>query len=241
MPIARMPIARMLAGLALLLLPLTQTPAQSLFGIRISELFVSAMPVWTYNGFLEDGNGTPVQGSDVSPITMSFGAGFELRLSPLFSIEPEGWLALQEYAALDAYDKVVPTQIETGSAVGDVGNAIIFGISVPAVFHWDPDWSGNWEFNGSAGLALVYRIPISAVEGSELGPIARYWFAGRFIYPELGVSADYQFAPRIHAGAGLTWYIPFYNTWGRNVDVGFLDETMLRYGLRVRWLIGDVE
>ena len=224
---------------AFLLLPLAPAGAQSLFGIRISELFVSAMPVWTYNGFLEDGSGTVVQGSDISPITMSFGAGLELRLSQLFSVEPEAWFSTQEYAALNAYDKVVPTQIETGSAVGDIANAIIFGISIPAVFHWDPSWSGNWEFNGSAGLGLVFRIPISAIDGSELGPIARYWFAGRFIYPEFGVSADYQFASRIQVGAGLTWYVPFYNAWGRNVDVGFLDETMLRYGLRVRWLIGE--
>jgi hypothetical protein len=69
--------------------------------------------------------------------------------------------------------------------------------------------------------------------------VGRYWIAGRFLYPELGLAADYRFTNRIQVGAGITWYIPVYNTWGRTEDTPFLDETMLRYGLRVRWYTSE--
>jgi hypothetical protein len=99
-----------------------QLSAQSVFGLRISRLFVTAMPVWMYNGFTETAAGEPVQGSEVSPIRMSFGAGLELRFTERMSFEPQGWLFMQEYIALNAYEKTVPTQIETGSSRGDVAN-----------------------------------------------------------------------------------------------------------------------
>lgn len=209
--------------------------AQTVFGLRISRLFATAMPVWMYNGFTETAEGEPVQGSEVSPIRMSFGAGFELRFTERMSFEPQGWLFMQEYVALNAYDKTVPTQIETGNQVGDIANTIGLALSVPWVYTLSPAWAENWEFHGSAGLSLIYRIPISGIDGSAAGPVGRYWIAGRFLYPQLGLAADYRFTNRVQVGAGITWYIPFYNTWGRSEDTPFLDETMLRYGLRVRW------
>jgi hypothetical protein len=227
------------AVLAIIPLPVLSAQNASIFGIRISQIYLSAMPTWMYNGFTEDAAGRPVQGSEVSPIRMSFGAGFELRLTESVSVEPEGWFFMQEYVALNEYDKTVPTQIETGRQVGDIANTIGLGISVPVVYTWIPSWSGGWEFDGSAGLALVYRIPIAGIDNSRAGPVGRYWISGRFIYPQFGVAADYRFTDRIQIGGGLTWYVPFYNIWGRIDGVPFLDETMLRYGLRVRWRIGS--
>lgn len=211
---------------------------QSLFGIRISELYASAMQTWIYNGFTKTSDGTPVQGSDVSPIRMSFGAGFELRLTDALSFEPEVWILTQEYIALDQYDAVVPTQIETGSQVGDIANTLTLAFSIPAVYTLSPAWAGSWSFDGRAGIALIYRIPVGAVDGSSVGPVSVYWVAGRFIYPTLGLSADYRISERLEAGVGLTWYVPFYNIWSRQEEMPFLHETMLRYGLRVRWIIG---
>jgi len=215
------------------------TAAQSLFGIRITQLYLSAMPTWIYNGFTEDGDGTPVQGSDVSPLRMSFGGGFELRLTDTLSVEPDIWMLMQEYIALRDYDKTVPTQIETGNQVGDIANTLTLALSVPVVYTFSPAAVPNWEFDGSAGLALIYRIPVAGIDNSRAGPVGRYWIAGRFIYPHLGVAADYRFTDRVQVGGGLTWYVPIYNIWGRNEASPFLDETMLRYGLRVRWRIGN--
>ncbi|MDA3950016.1 MAG: hypothetical protein PF508_12465 [Spirochaeta sp.] len=209
-----------------------------IFGIRISQIYISAMPTWMYNGFTETQDGDPVQGSDVSPLRMTFGAGFELRLTDTMSVEPEGWLFMQEYIALKEYDKTVPTQIETGSAVGDIANTIGLAFSVPWVYTWRPEWSGKWEFDGRAGLALVYRIPIGGIDGTDAAPAAIYWIAGRFVYPQFGVAADYQFTERIQVGLGLDWYVPMYNIWDNDEPTPFLDETMLRWGARVRWTIG---
>jgi hypothetical protein len=216
----------------------TESLHAQIFGIRISQLYVSAMPVWIYNGFTQDADGQPVQGSDVSPLRMSYGAGFELRLTETLSVEPEGWLYLQEYISLDAYPTVVPTQIETGSSVGEIARTIGLALSVPVVYTLSPAATPNWQFDGSAGLAFIYRIPIGGIDGSSAGEVGTYWIAGRFIYPNFGVSADYRFSDRLQVGAGLTWFVPIYNTWGRTVEKPFLDGTMLRYGLRVRWLVG---
>ncbi|MFW5828198.1 MAG: hypothetical protein ACOCU4_08900 [Alkalispirochaeta sp.] len=242
-PLSCFPRTTLVALVALsgLLLAPVELPAQTVFGLQISRLFVTAMPVWMYNGFTETAEGEPVQGSEVSPIRMSFGAGFELRFTERLSFEPQGWLFRQEYVALDAYDKTVPTQIETGNQVGEIANTVGLALSVPLVYSLSPEWAPSWEFHGSVGLSLIYRIPVRRIDGSNAAPVGRYWIAGRFIYPDMGIAADYRFSDRIQVGAGITWYIPSYNAWGRTEDTPFLDETMLRYGLRVRWYTNTTE
>lgn len=212
--------------------------AQEFAGFRISNAFATVMPVWIYNGFTETDDGTPVQGSDVSPIRFSAGIGIELDLFPRNSLQPEVWIYQQEYIALSSYDKVVPTQIETGSAVGDIANTISLAIELPWVYSIVFPRLEDWTFAGRGGLALIFRIPIGGVDNSKVGPVTAYWFSGRFVYPYLGVGADYRFADRMTIGAGLNWYVPIYNAWDGGEQTGFLDETMIRYGLRVRYLFG---
>lgn len=219
----------------------TNVSAQEFAGFRISNIFATVMPLWIYNGFTETDDGIPVQGSDVSPIRFSAGVGMELAVAPRHSLQPEVWIYQQEYIELNAYDKVVPTQIETGSAVGDIANTISLAIELPWVYTLTVPRIEDWSFAGRAGLALIFRIPIAGVDGSKAGPVAAYWFAGRFVYPYLGVGADYRFADRMTIGAGLNWYVPIYNAWDGGEQTGFLDETMLRYGLRVRFLFGAVD
>ncbi len=212
-----------------------------LFGLDIGQVYLTAMPVWMYNGFTETEGGDPVQGSDVSPLRMTFGAGFELRMTDTMSIEPEGWLFIQEYIALKDYNKTVPTQIETGSAVGDLARALGLGFTVPWVYTWRPEWTEQWEFDGRAGLGLVYRIPVGGIDGTDPGPMATYWIAGRFVYPQIGVAADYKFTDRIRVGLGIDWFVPIYNLFDNDEPTPFLDETMLRWGVRVRWDVGRNE
>lgn len=213
--------------------------AQEFAGFRISNAFATVMPVWIYNGFTETDDGTPVQGSDVSPIRFSAGVGMELDLFPRNSLQPEVWIYQQEYIELAAYEKVVPTQIETGSAVGDIANTISLAIELPWVYTITVPRFEDWSFAGRGGLALIFRIPIAGVDNSAVGPVTGYWFSGRFVYPYLGVGADYRFTDRMVIGAGLNWYVPIYNVWDGGEQTGFLDETMLRYGLRVRYLFGQ--
>lgn len=212
--------------------------AQEFAGLRISNVYATMMPVWIYNGFTETDDGTAVQGSDVSPLRFSFGVGMELDLTPRSSLRPEVWLYRQEYIALDEYDAVVPTQIETGSAVGDIADTISLAIELPWVYTLTFPELADWAFSGHGGLALIFRIPIAGIDGTEVGPVASYWIAGRFLYPYIGLGADYRFADHMTLGADLSWYIPIYNAWDGGEPTGFLDETMLRFGLRVRYLFG---
>lgn len=203
---------------------------------ELGHIFVTGMPTWIYNGFTEDSDGEPVQGSDVSPLRMTFGAGAEITLNEQHRLEPQLWVYMQEYAALREYDKTVPTQIETGSVPADVANTLGLAIAVPWLYTlpWPPLL--DWQFSVGAGLALIFRIPVNEIDDSDGSAVGSYWIGGRFLYPHLNLVADYRFNDQYEIGAGLEWYLPVYNLWAQEETAPFLDETMLRFGLRLRRL-----
>ncbi|POR02032.1 hypothetical protein AU468_07200 [Alkalispirochaeta sphaeroplastigenens] len=207
---------------------------------RVTALHLSAMPVWIYNGFTTDSDGESVQGSDTSPLRMTFGIGLELDLGGAGRLEPHLWVYTQEYAALREHDKTVPTQIETGSAVGDIVNTLGIALSLPWLYTLP--WPANeaWRVSAGGGITLIFRIPLEAIDGSDASPVTEYWIAGRFFYPHLQIAADYRLTETMEVGAGLEWYIPAYNLWVDNgEDTPFLDETMVRFGLRLRHRLGS--
>ncbi|SIQ33785.1 hypothetical protein SAMN05920897_10761 [Alkalispirochaeta americana] len=207
---------------------------------EITALYISAMPTWIYNGFTTDSDGESVQGSDTSPLRMTFGIGLELSLGEKNRLEPNLWVYTQEYAALRDHDKTVPTQIETGSSVGDIANTLGIALSLPWLYTlpW-PDHEA-WRLSAGGGITLIFRIPLEAIDGSDASPVTEYWIAGRFFYPHLQAAADYRLTDTLEVGAGLEWYIPAYNLWVDNrEDTPFLDETMLRFGLRLRHRLGS--
>lgn len=218
-----------------LLLLLPGVPG-AIAAFELSAFYLTAMPAWIYNGFTEDGDGNNVQGSDVSPLRMTFGGGVEITLHERHRLEPQLWLYLQEYAALREYDKTVPTQIETGVVVGDIANTLSLALSVPWLYTLPWPNVPDWRFSAGLGAALIFRIPIEDIDGSDGSEVGSYWISGRFIYPQLNLAADYTLNERFQFGLGAEWYIPVYNAWAQEVDAPFLDETMLRLGLRVRFL-----
>lgn len=198
-------------------------------------LFFTAMSTWTYNGFTTDSEGAPVQGSDVSPLRFTFGGGVVLALPGQSRVEPQLWVRRQEYIALRQYDKTVPTQIETGATPGDIADTVALALEVPWL--WRTPWfsQGPWELSAGGGLALVFRIPVRGIDGTDGGPVGQYWIAGRFVYPFVATVLDYRMTPNLHVGAGISWYVPVYNLWSESPPgVPFLDETMMRAGLRIR-------
>jgi hypothetical protein len=168
---------------------------------------------------------------------MSLGAGVGIALNERLGIEPELWIYRQEYIALNEFDKVVPTQIETGSAVGDIAATLSLAASVPVTFRFSVGEQDRVGVSARAGVAAVIRIPYRPIDGSEVGPVARYW-ASRFIYPQLGIGADLRLSDRVRIGGIADWYIPLYNAWDSDETTPFLDETMVRYGVRVVILSG---
>ncbi|TVR71931.1 MAG: hypothetical protein EA427_03850 [Spirochaetaceae bacterium] len=209
-------------------------PVARLPAFELRAFFVTAMPTWIYNGFTRDGEGNNVQGSDVSPLRMTFGGGAEIALNERHRLEPQLWFYLQEYAALRDHDKTVPTQIETGVAVGDIANTLGIALSVPWLYTLPWPNAPGWRFSAGLGAALVFRIPIEEIDGSDGSEVGSYWISGRFIYPQVSLAADYQLNELYELGAGAEWYIPVYNAWAQEVSAPFLDETMVRLGLRIR-------
>ena len=190
-------------------------------------------PTWIYNGFTKDKDGAAVQGSDVSPLLISFGVGSAFSLLPNHSIEPELWGYVNQYAALKKYDKVVPTQIESGKAVGNIVTTFNFAFLIPWVYTL-PIPSDQWQFSVKAGSALIARIPIQGIETKKTSQINKYWNK-RFWYPHFGIEARYIIDQAINIGAGIDWLIPIYNAWVSGETIPFFDETMLRIGIRVKW------
>lgn len=207
---------------------------------ELNALFVSAMPTWIYNGFTEDSDGEPVQGSDVSPLRMTFGLGAHIGLGPRHRLEPQLWLYLQEYAALHAYDKTVPTQIETGPVVGDVVNTLGLAVALPWMYvipleHVGEDTVHSWDISVGGGLAAIFRIPLNGIDGSDTDGVGEYWIE-RILYPFITTAVDYHLTDRVQIGGGAEWYLPVYNAWvDSEKAVPFLDETMVRLGLRLRY------
>ena len=206
--------------------------AQSL---RWTHSYVSAAQSWIYNGFTRTQRGVQVQGSQVSPIHMSIGYGLSFAYGTNTALETEAWIFVQDYAALTAHDKTVPTQIESGNAIGEIARLVTLVITVPWVYRFS--WGSNdvWSFDAKAGLSFAWRIPIAGVDGSQVGPAAAYFIAGRFIYPHIGLAAGYRLNERIDLVIATGWDVPLYNLWDSGPVTPFLDETMVRYGLRVVW------
>ncbi len=198
------------------------------------NVFLTGGPLWMYNGFTTTSAGESVQGSDVSPLKTSLGAGVEVPLTAVISVEPEGWLFMQEYIALKAYPKTVPTQIETGAAVGDIASTLGVGLSLPLTFSWQSTRLDRWSIGARGGVGLVFRIPLSGIDGTDPGAVGRYWITGRFVYPQVGIAMDYRLNDDVLIGAVCDWLIPLYNSWDSDVSTPFLDETMIRAGVRLR-------
>lgn len=206
--------------------------AQSL---RWTHSYVSVAQNLIYNGFTTTERGVPVQGSQVSPFLMSTGYGLSFAYGTNMALETEAWAFVQEYAALAAHDKTVPTQIESGNAVGEIARLVTLVITVPWVYRLPWGGGGAWSFEVKAGLSLAWRIPIAGVDGSQVGPATTYFLAWRFIYPHVGLAAGYRLNERIDLVIAAGWDVPLYNLWDSGPPTPFLDETMVRYGLRVVW------
>ena len=220
--------------LVLVLLPAIALAADAQ-SLRWTHSYVSVAQNLIYNGFTTTERGVPVQGSQVSPFLMSTGYGLSFAYGTNMALETEAWAFVQEYAALAAHDKTVPTQIESGNAVGEIARLVTLVITVPWVYRLPWGGGGAWSFEVKAGLSLAWRIPIAGVDGSQVGPATTYFLAWRFIYPHVGLAAGYRLNERIDLVIAAGWDVPLYNLWDSGPPTPFLDETMVRYGLRVVW------
>ena len=222
---------------SLLVLALHGAAAQQL---SFEGLEFRAGMLWIGNGFTEDGYGNPVQGSDVSPLRFSPGVSALFRLPGVWRFTPGLDFYYQEYLKPKdrPYDKVVPTQIETGSGEGDIAGTfgVLLSLPVGPEFHPAEDW--RLAFALSPTLAL--RFPVIAIEGSETEGLFEYFYSGgRFITPELRARLGYRVSPQLEVGALLRGLYPIANLYAELDDgVEWWDELMVGLTLSIAYRFG---
>lgn len=220
--------------MALLLAPMVAAAPGS---FTVERWLFTGQATLARNEFTTTDDGTAVQGSEVSPRRMTFGAGAVVSIPIPGRLEPEVWLRRQEYISLNAHDAVVPTQLETGSAVGSIADTLTVALSVPWRISSPIPRNEDWDLSAGAGLALLFRLPVSGVDGTSGNEVGRYWISqGRFLYTTTGASLDYRISDRLRVGAGFSWYLPIHNLWADLPSgASFQHHTTRRWGLRVQY------
>ncbi len=200
----------------------------------LEAINVHAGPVWIGNAYTTTADGTPVHGSDKSPLNLSGSAGVRFRISENLVFSPLLSIHYQEYLKPGG-DKAVPTQIETGGESGDVAGLLTAVVATPWLFPWEIGES--WEIAMGGSPTLSFRIPISAIAGQAAPVVGHFYSAVRFLSPEAYVSATYVFNERVDIGGSLRATIPIHNWWDA-YDVAFWDEMQVFANLAVRINLG---
>ena len=228
---------RRLAALAsLLILTASGAAAQTL---SLEGYEFRAGLLWIGNGFTETDNGEAVHGSEVSPLRFSPGFSLLFRLPGLWRFTPGIDLYYQEYLDPDSYDKVVPTQIETGSGEGDLAGTFGLLFSLPVGI--EARTAEGWRLGLAASPTLTFRLPLIAIEGSDTAGLFEYFFAsGRFFTPELRMRIGYEITPQLEAAALLRGLYPIANLYAdTEPGVAWWDEMMVALTLSIAYRRGS--
>jgi hypothetical protein len=179
---------------------------------------------WIGNGYREDSSGNAIQGSDVSPLKLLGGVALPLAMRPGLHLTPALDVYLQEYLATPD-GKVVPTQIETGTAAGDLATTLSLILSAPVTREWQ--LRERLRVGAGGGLSLLLRLPVGPIEGSDTGPLWSYFYSGmRFLYPEAQGTISYELSERVEVGGILRVLFPVHSIWSE-YDVPVWDEMMI--------------
>jgi hypothetical protein len=203
----------------------------------LEAINIHAGPVWIGNAYTTTADGTPVHGSDKSPLNLSGSAGVRFRISDNLVFSPLLSIHYQEYLKPSG-DKAVPTQIETGGESGDVAGLLTAVVATPWLFPWQIGES--WEIAMGGSPTLSFRIPIRAIAGQAAPVVGHFYSAVRFLSPEAYLSATYVFSERVDIGGSLRATIPIHNWWD-SYDVAFWDEMQVFANLAVRISLGGAD
>ncbi|TVR58576.1 MAG: hypothetical protein EA426_09650 [Spirochaetaceae bacterium] len=221
-----MSVAKKVTVLAAFFLACTYLPAFEYTGV---ELHLGQAII--LNGYRVDSAGDSVQGSDVSPIRFTAGAGARFRVNEAWFFSPSLRFFVQEYLLTES-GKAVPTQIETGRQLGAIGGTL--GLIVGLPFTWEYGLTDDVVFGLGASPSLLFRIPVVPIDGTEIGELRSYFVrAGRFLAPEFYGSVTYAVSDWAHAVLSIRTTVPVYNLWSE-FDVPFWDELMIIPTLTIR-------
>ncbi|TVR32308.1 MAG: hypothetical protein EA404_07945 [Spirochaetaceae bacterium] len=214
----------------LILIALAATAAAH--AISLPGLELRAGPTWIGNAYREYPDGSTVQGSDVSPLRIFGGAALPLVLQNGLILTPGIDFYWQEYLAAAEDGKVVPTQIETGSAAGDAAGTLGILLSMPVNREWQV--RQRLVLAAGAGPAFLLRLPLAPIEGSDVSALWSYFYSGlRFFYPETQGSIRYQVSDQFEFGGLLRVLWPVASLWSQ-YDVAVWDEMKISLMALVR-------
>ncbi len=131
--------------------------------LEFQTLDVNFGQLWIGNAYKEDEAGDPIQGSDVSPLNLAGGVGTLVEIVPGVTLNPAVDFFWQEYLLTES-GKVVPTQIETGTAVGPIAGSLGLILSVPYVY--SITLSEELELFLGASPSFLLRFPVPAGRSS---------------------------------------------------------------------------
>ena len=219
-------------------LTLSVLPMESAGAIEFTSLDVNFGQLWIGNAYKEDAAGDPGQRSDVSPLNLAGGVGSLVEIVPGVLFNPSIDFYWQEYLYTES-GKVVPTQIETGTAVGPIAGTLGIILSVPYVY--PISLSEELELFLGASPSFLLRFPLRPVEDADTADLTSYFYSsGRFFYPELQAKLFYTLTDSVSLGFSLRIFVPIHNLWDE-FDVAFWDELMLLPHIAVRIHTGSQE
>lgn len=162
---------------------------------------------------------------DVSPLLVTGGVSLPVIEVGLFRFEVGALLWGTQYEWVEAEDVMVPTQIETAHQVGVLGAWIspLAGIHVALA-------GGKLELGAAAGPTLNFRFPLYETDvppGDEASSLAagwRYFFAGRFLFPETRIWVRWYAFEELALSLSLTALYPAFHLWDGGA---FLDQLVV--------------
>ncbi len=188
--------------------------------------------IWIGNAYREEYTGRYIEGSDVSPLLTFAGAAFDVPLGSTFRLSPGIDIWYKDYVFTEG--RAVPTQIETGPAVGQVAGTFGIVVSIPIEARFA--LGGGLSIHGGIGPAVLLRAPIFPVEGSDTDQLVDYFYSnGRFFHPELRAGGDYEVSERIGIRFELRGFAPFGRIVTGNDGLPWWDQLMIsgQVGMRL--------
>jgi len=205
-------------------MPRTPSRSPRLLLAALLALAAARLPALSYVS-VEAGRmllGNPGTEGDVSPWLATAGAAIPVIEIGLFRFEVGALLWGTQYEYVEATGRLVPTQIETANQVGVLGLwvAPLAGVHVGLA-------GGRIELCGAAGLSLNFRFPLyetDLAKGEQATALAqgyRYFFAGRFLFPETRLTVRWLAFDDFSLSLSVTALYPVFHIWDKGA---FLDQ-----------------
>jgi hypothetical protein len=212
---------RKLAGLILLLLGSHSLHAVTIWGFEIPGLELQFGYDFVQNA---------VDNSAPGPVANSLGVAVPFVLAPSLVFRPEATVYFESMEYDDVNNRPQPVE-------SMYDNVTVMALWLNANVAWEYKVLPSLTLVGEAGLAFVPRIPLFTAGTSApdmVLPITAWYFTGRFLYPNVGLGALYQFSDRYTLFARVQVQEPVFNLWS---NITWWDQLVVALNLGVRFAL----